>query len=293
MKTPDNPTLAALQQLQHGDREGALRLLTGGSEGRLSQELARYLTAWHDGEVYEDPAAFVAFIDGGGNRALYDATAERLAAAYTRHGVRSLLDVGCGDGRVVAAATRQAGVTPAVDLVEPSEALLAEAVAATESAGLRGRAHHRTVQDFLAGAGDTRWDLCQSTFALHAIPDRERDDVLAALRLCADRLVIAEFDVPVDADGGPEHLQYLADRYAAGVAEYDGDGGLVAQGFLMPLLLGQVEPGATRSTWERPAAAWATRLEAAGWRNVQVEPLCQYWWAPAVLLTAEADGAGR
>lgn len=291
MDTAANPVLRALGHLQRRDRAEALRQLSGADEAAtpLTRELARYLTAWHDGEVYEDPAAFVAFIDGGGNKLLYDAAATRLGATYASPDIRAVLDVGCGDGRVTAAATRQAGVTAlTLDLVEPSAALLTEAVVAADGAGLRVRAHRRSVQDFLGEPGEARWDLCQATFALHAISDRERVEVLAGLRSRADRLLIAEFDVPIDADGGPEHLRYLADRYEAGLAEYAGDGGLVAQGFLIPLLIGQVEPGATRSTWEQPATAWAAQLESAGWQDVRTEPLCDYWWAPAVVLTADA-----
>lgn len=297
MNTPDTMTVAAFERLRHGDRAGALSLLAGmGGEGDglLPRELARYLTAWHDGTVYEDPAAFVAFIDGGGNRTLYEATSARLATLYTSQDIRSVLDVGCGDGRVVvSAATRPGAAPPEIDLVEPSESLLARAVAAAGEARLPVRAHHRTVQHFLAESGDARWDLCQATFALHAIPESRRSDGLAALRSRVDRLMIAEFDVPVDADGGLRHLEYLADRYEAGLAEYVGDGGLVAQGFLMPMLLGQIEPGATRNTWEQPAAGWAAQLRSAGWRQVHVEPLCDYWWAPAVVLIAESGMSGR
>jgi hypothetical protein len=53
----------------------------------------------------------------------------------------------------------------------------------------------------------------------------------------------------------------------------------------MPVLVGQVEPGRPRLTWEAPAAWWAQALRDAGFPAVEVEPLADYWWAPAVLVT--------
>jgi hypothetical protein len=54
------------------------------------------------------------------------------------------------------------------------------------------------------------------------------------------------------------------------------------------VLTGQLTPGARRSTWEQPAGAWADQLAACGYRDVTVEPLCDYWSSPAFLLTARA-----
>jgi hypothetical protein len=103
------------------------------------------------------------------------------------------------------------------------------------------------------------------------------------------RLALAEFDVPDHPAGSPAHLAFLADSYEQGLAEYGTDRELVAQGFLMPVLTGQLAPGARRSTWEQPAAAWAGQLTACGYRNVAVEPLYDYWSSPAFLLTADGD----
>jgi hypothetical protein len=66
----------------------------------------------------------------------------------------------------------------------------------------------------------------------------------------------------------------------------------VVDGFLMPVLVGQVEPGRARHTFEQPAAAWEDDLRTAGFTAVTTVPLHAYWWAPAVLITAEA-AAGR
>jgi hypothetical protein len=191
------------------------------------------------------------------------------------------VDIGCGDGRAV----RAAGTSPSVTLVEPSAALLAEARAALSA--YRTTAHATDATTFTAGL-TTRFDLAESTFALHALPHEERTTMLRALRGHVSRLVLAEFDVPGHPPDSQAHLTFLADSYEQGLAEYDADRDLVAQGFLMPVLAGQLAPGARRSTWEQPATAWAAQVEECGYRDVTVEPLHDYWSSPAFVLTADA-----
>ena len=102
------------------------------------------------------------------------------------------------------------------------------------------------------------------------------------LQLAGDRdhhAVVALLD-----EGSDAHLAHLAERYALGIAEYPDHPEVVA-GFLMPVLVGQVEPDRPRLTWEAPAAWWAKALRDAGFAGVAVEPLVDYWWAPAVLVT--------
>ena len=91
--------------------------------------------------------------------------------------------------------------------------------------------------------------------------------------------------------GSPEHLRFLAETYERGLAEYGTDRDLVAQGFLMPVLAGQLAPDAARATWEQPSWSWQQQLEQAGYTGVAIAPLCDYWSSPAFLLTAR--GAGR
>jgi len=285
----DDVVVRALGLLASGRGAEALRVLTavGGVRGRLRGELAEYLELRRDGRVYDEPAAFQAFVGGGGNVALYRAAVARMAATYREWTVRTVLDVGCGDGRAVVPAAAQLGDgAPEVDLVEPSAALLADAEAAARLVGVRVRAHHGTVESLLAGVSGRMWDLAESTFALHAIEPAERTGVLAELRRVTEALLVVEFDVPAMDHGCPEHLAFLAERYARGLDEYPDS--LVAQGFLMPVLVGQLEPGQPRHTWEQPAAAWAAQLRTAGWHDVTVTPLADYWWSPAVLLTARS-----
>jgi len=64
----------------------------------------------------------------------------------------------------------------------------------------------------------------------------------------------------------------LADRYERGLGEYGAARGLVAQGLLMPVLTGQLSPGAVRVTWEQPAQAWRRQLEHCGYHEVCSPP---------------------
>ena len=61
---------------------------------------------------------------------------------------------------------------------------------------------------------------------------------------------------------------------------------LVAQGFLMPVLLGQLSPDTERTNWEHPVEEWRSQVEAAGFTDVNTRPLADYWSAPAFVLTA-------
>ena len=59
----------------------------------------------------------------------------------------------------------------------------------------------------------------------------------------------------------------------------------MADGFLLPVLLGQLDAERPRQTWEQPAARWCDQLRAAGWDDPVVEPVAPYWWAPAVAIS--------
>ncbi|WP_369069868.1 class I SAM-dependent methyltransferase [Kineococcus terrestris] len=291
----------ALRALVDGD-DGAARRAVEGDTSLLGSALARHLRAGGGGSVYDRPAAFEAFVRGGGNVPLYAAVSAALAGLHDEHRPASLLDVGCGDGLALLPALRTARHHPArVDVVEPSEPLLAAATAGLHrwragcEAGAAGRPRVRTwpgrVQDLLAGRDGWQddWDVVQSTFALHTLPHADRGAVLRALRPRTGRLAVVEFDVPAAAVGSPEHLGFLARTYEQGLAEYSERSGqreLVARGFLMPVLTGQLRPGAVRATFEQPAAAWAEQVREAGWTDVAVTALHDYWSSPAFLLTA-------
>ena len=290
----------ALQALVDGDT-GAADLALRGDTSLLGSALSQHLRREGRGSVYDQPAAFEAFIRGGGNVPLYSAVSAALADLYDEHRPDTLLDVGCGDGTALLPALRTAQHRPTrVDVVEPSEPLLQAATSALRSWQVNTAAQPpavrtwpMTVQAFLTdqpgagqGAGQASWALVESTFALHTLPHLERSAVLRAMRPRTGRLAVVEFDVPEAAVGSTAHLEFLARTYELGLAEYGEQRELVAQGFLMPVLTGQLRPGAVRATFEQPAGAWAEQVREAGYTDVTITVLYDYWSSPAFLLTA-------
>jgi hypothetical protein len=63
----------------------------------------------------------------------------------------------------------------------------------------------------------------------------------------------------------------------------------VSQGFLMPVMFGYVDRGATRTTFEHPMADWEQLLREAGFAQVERQQLYAYWWSPACLLMARSE----
>jgi ubiquinone/menaquinone biosynthesis C-methylase UbiE len=270
----------ALAAYRSGDRGQAAELARRAGSP-LAAELRIFLAGDTAAPVYDQPTAFTAFIRGGGNVGLYRRLSAELAARYDALKPESLLDLGCGDGlAVVPALGRAAHVPSRIDLVEPSAALLDDVRERVPAA----QCWQATAQEFLA-RDDLGWDFTQSTFALQSIEPEQRAEVLRALQPRTGTLVLAEFDVPEFTEGSTEHLRSLVARYERGVAEYGADASLVAQGFLLPILLGIVS-GQDRTNWEHPAATWAEQLRTAGFTDVGIEPLADYWWSPAVLITA-------
>lgn len=294
--------MTALTALTRGDVAAARQAVAGGGS-LVARALAQHLGGLDGGSVYDRPAAFEAFIRGGGNVPLYAAVGETLGGLYDRGRPEGVLDVGCGDGEALVAALGASRHRPArLDLVEPSPALLSAVVQRLqpddpEVDDPEVRTWPATAQAFVATLGDPgspgpagSWPLAQSTFALHTISHDERTTVLTALRPRVGLLAVVEFDVPSAPAGSPEHLRFLARTYEQGLSEYDDDRDLVAQGFLMPVLTGQLRPGAVRATWEQPMAAWVSQVEESGYRDVRARALHDYWSSPAFLLTAYGDG---
>lgn len=238
--------------------------------------------------VYVAPEAFGAFIRGGGNVPLYARTSAALRRVYQAYASLALLDIGVGDGLALLPA-----LTPNIsqlDVLDPSRAMLDRASAALNERGVAHRAIYMTVQQFLY-ANTGHYDVAQATFAMQALPPGERSAVLAGLRALAERLLIVEFDVPDFAAArgelaAPARVRYFVERYRRGLAEYAGDDDLVAQGFLMPIFFGAFDPGEARLNWEMPIAGWARAVREAGFADVRVEPIYDYWWAMAYLVNA-------
>jgi hypothetical protein len=234
--------------------------------------------------VYVAPEGFGAFIRGGGNVPLYQATSAALRRAYERYKPATLLDIGPGDGHALLPA-----LTPAIsriDLVESAPILLEHLEQALHTRGRRYRAFDQPIQIFIQQAAET-WDLVQATYSLQSIPPADLPAIFEWLHKYARRLLFIEFDVPEFGEqAGPERGAYVIERYEQGLAEYDDPHGIVAQGFLMPILFSSFASGAARSNYEVPAAIWRERLKHAGFTAITVTLLYDYWWAPAFLIEA-------
>jgi SAM-dependent methyltransferase len=251
-------------------------------DDRLAQELAAHLARGRD-DVYTDPEAFERFIDSGGNVGLYERSGRALAGVHAERRPAQVLDIGCGEGRLTSASLREG--LRRLDLVEPSAELLARACRRLDDSGVEVVAHQIGAEDLATTVPDGRWDVAQSTFALHAVAPDARAAVLADLARRVGALLIVEFDCPAFADRGEAHIRHLVERYEVGLAEHAGDP-VVGPGFLLPVLMGQIAPGAERHTWEQPVAAWGDDLRAAGFASVRHRKVSDYWWAPAHLIEA-------
>lgn len=233
--------------------------------------------------VYVSGEAFGAFIRGGGNLPLYANTSATLRAIYTEYSHVSLLDIGVGDGTALLPALAPQVIQ--LDLIEPSAPMLAQTRAALDARGIAYAAFNGPIQAFCRQSG--MWELVQATFSLQSLAPDERQSVLSWLRGHCSRLLIAEFDVPdVGTSYEPTRIHHFSTRYEQGLAEYSDDGGMVAQGFLMPVFFGAFDRSAARTNYEQPIAAWEADLRAAGFRSIQRRLLYDYWWAPAYLLDA-------
>jgi hypothetical protein len=237
-------------------------------------------------QVYDAPQAFAAFVRGGGNIALYDAVSGALHTRYSAYTQLRLLDIGVGDGRALLPALHPA--INALTLVEPSVAMLAPTQAALDARNIAYQAHAEPLQRFVQHAQGP-WDIAQATFSLQSIPPAERPPLLRWLQAHCRRLLLVEFD-PLVADDAldPAYVRAVAARFEQGLAEYDAERELVAQGFLMPVLWGFFDPTTQRTNYEQPIGAWRKQLIDVGFDTVELQLLDHYWWADAYLLDAKS-----
>jgi hypothetical protein len=273
------------------------------AEGELYAQAARWLAkVAQDGETgaYLDADAFAAFIRGGGNVALYNAVESFVAAAWDDYRPASILDIGPGDGKVIAGALRRTHLQPGAtfDLVEPAVNLLPKAVDQINQHApqVEIRSFNGTIQSFMAEVPATaRWDLCQATWSMQNLSPTERTPLFPWLGEHCATLLVAEFDVQTETYPllSPQRIRLIHDKYVAGIAEYTGkmDPALeerVKQGFLMPILFGYFRSGGGRSTCEQTIGQWMDDIKSGGFRDVQRKLIYPYWWADAYLLIAQA-----
>ncbi|MEV5509794.1 class I SAM-dependent methyltransferase [Streptomyces orinoci] len=287
--SPEERFYLAMAAYRAGDPETAAGLAAeaaAAEPGRVVYtETARWLAAGRQPDVYGESAAFSAFVGGGGNVELYRATREALRGEYTARRPRRLLDIGSGEGHaLLPALTEDVGF---VEVVEPSAERLELVTGELARRGIPHRGHALTGQEFMARAADGSWDLVQETFALLTLGRAERLELLRWLRPRTRRLVLVEFDAPVIGDGlEPRWFRYLVSRYERGLREYGDSRELVAQGFLIPVLLGKLGSSGHQEHDEQPVAAWVADLAEAGFTPEEPRRLCDYWWAPVHAVTA-------
>ncbi len=278
----------ALIALAASNRPAAIDILLGVlgrlPDDSLASSLLAYLKASDRSGVYQEPSSFQEFIDNGDNPNLYAATIDRLRALHQETNPDSVLDIGCGDGRVTA--TVLGPGIQRVDLVEPSQDLLRQAKNQTGwPSNVIVQGHPTTLDGYLDSLDSgARFSLVQSTFAMHATLPEQRPALLTRLAEHTDHVVVVDFDVSAPTDRSPEHAAYAAARYQNGVAEYTGHP-VVIDGFLMPVLVAQFDPAQKPMTFEQSANTWSTEFEQAGF-DVRISHVTDYWWAPAFLLDA-------
>ena len=259
-------------------------------DSHVFTQAARYLQRVQTqgkAHVYVAGDAFAAFIRGGSNVALYAAASAALRERYADYAALRLLDIGVGDGLALLPALTD-NVT-ALTLVEPSASMLRKTVQALEARDIPLQTHNMPIQAFIAtSAGQQgQWEIAQATWSLQSVPPDERPRVLEWMHAHSQRALIVEFDVPqFSAMFAPERVRYVVERYERGLAEYAHDGGLVAQGFLMPVMFGYFDRSTERTNWEGPIAEWADALRAVGFADVRAHKLYPYFWADAYLLDA-------
>ncbi|KAL6064377.1 hypothetical protein QOT17_010957 [Balamuthia mandrillaris] len=214
-----------------------------------------------------------------------------------------------------------------VELIEPSASLLTSCIDALRSSpssnSISFTAHNLTIQEFMQNKrreeeelqkenDSNNWDIIQASFALHNLPIEDCGNVMkwahhclssssssCATRRRGGRMLIAEFDVPPSvclSRYSPAFVEHVRTTYPKGLAEYEDAEHeettsscfeLVAQGFLVPIMLGYFARSQQQNTtYERPVEAWQNELLSAGFARVETHVIYRYWWADAVLLVA-------
>ncbi|MCA3024768.1 MAG: hypothetical protein ING66_01005 [Rhodocyclaceae bacterium] len=265
----------------------AAALLGSNSRSEPTSQLAKYLLRYFEMQeqvdVYDQPRAFRAFIDGGGNVHLYSSVVSCLRRLVCS-GTKSLIDIGCGDGRVT---SQICDGLQLVEFVEPSHELFQAATRALAAKAMPSRGYQLYAQNFLQNLQvDRRWDVATMTFSLQCVSPAERLEMLTTLRGHVGKVGVVEFDVHAFPTEEQRYL-HLIERYEIGINEYSSDRDLVALGFLIPMLLSQL-----RSTndhqlnWEQSKESWLAEFQRANYSDVTVEKVADYWWADCFMVVA-------
>jgi len=260
--------------------------------------------------VYDDSKGFELFCDAGSNVPLYVETSaalvEEIRACKHDEKPLSMLEIGVGAGRAFIPVAKNlcCGDSPVLGntvLVEPSDMINTCQSALKEQCGESVMDHMKSFQGTLKSfassdmAGDTVWDVAETTFALQSIPrDERKKEALPWLYDHVKTLLVVEFDVPAEwaADPiAPASIVHVMQCYRDTLLTYTEEGGqrgIVARGFLIPVMYGYISRDSSKKTNEEiPIDDWVDDLRAAGFADIRVRDLFKYEWSPAKLIIAK------
>lgn len=294
----------AIRTLAEGDLEGARRQ---GRRVARTGELEALASAWLEGldadsglaGAYADGSGFPAYGRGRSAGALLRSRVAWVARLWESTPGPRILDLGSGDGKVLAEAVSKlpSDRRLLLDVVEPSGPLMERARAAIPSD--RVRAFHRTsAESFVRDVqGADRWTLGEAFLSLQSVPRERRLELLASLAGRLERFALIEFDVefgglPLESS---ERCRAVCDRYRVGIREYaEGMDEVTARGalhgFLMPMLFGSFRGDGSRSNEEQPIVDWIQLFADAGFGLESRETLCEHWWSRPEALVFRSRG---
>jgi len=274
----------------------------------LSQKVGKESSAV---AVYDDSKGFQLFCDAGSNVPLYVHTSaaliEEIRAVKKGSEPLSLLEIGVGAGRAFLPVAEElcCGTSPVIDkavLVEPSSMLdtcESQLKEHCSDALSRIKTFRGTIKAFGESdlAGDTIWDVAETSFALQSIPREERKkETLPWLCAHTKTLLLVEFDVPGEwcADPlAPASIVHVMQCYRDTLLTYtedDGQRGIVARGFLIPVMYGYISRDSSKKTNDEiPIDDWVDDLREVGFTNIRVRDLFKYEWSPAKLVIASKN----
>eukprot|EP01126_Amoeba_proteus_P005945 TRINITY_DN12054_c0_g2_i13.p1 TRINITY_DN12054_c0_g2~~TRINITY_DN12054_c0_g2_i13.p1 ORF type:complete len:362 (-),score=63.11 TRINITY_DN12054_c0_g2_i13:77-1162(-) len=228
--------------------------------------------------------------------------------------VISILDIGTGAGHALVPAlgsflgrcrSRNFKVQIDLTLIEPFHAMLQEAVRELDQVveefqgyhTVRYETYEMTFQNFCKVFCTTeatttlkKWDVVQASFSFQYVPVEIRTECVSWIRNRSKQFILVEFDTPDLVFCAPQTCQYLFQRNLIGLSEYTENRELVAQGFLIPVLISNFvakDSKTTTTATETSTASWERLLfevyfPERDWENEKgnfVQFLFDYWWA--------------
>jgi SAM-dependent methyltransferase len=275
-----------------------------GAELRASEYVAELLV--RHGQLaapetpFEDPRAYGRFYDTPAMRACRSEFVSFAVDSLPQtSGSLRVLDVGCGDGGLLAEllpALLEAGrwdEVSAVTLLDPSPSMISSAKGRTASAWPEARVDGRIARlEDAAGSLDGRYDLVLGSLSLHHMPAEVKHRTLAALAPVMDNLLLLELDADHDSPevGSPRLAASVHQTYGWMLAQVLGPDApdeiarQSADRFVAPELVSLLtRPRGARSEYHMPRDAWLGLLSDA--LGPDIRPL----GARTALATPHAD----